>query len=122
VRNAVGWSYIRVGFWIAVAAGCVAIGTVEWMYFCGAGAIAMAGVQTWREVRRRAQANKVAILKLEPGKVPDALPAPEPERPTRKTKPNLPEIPAARVVGDAPPLRRTEPDPTAGPQFLKPED
>ena len=113
--GAIGWAMFRVGFWATLAAIAVVAGDAAWVYYSGAAATVLAGVQTWRETRRLRGAERAVFRRLTPGSPSQrALPAAKPPAPRRVA----PDLPVARVVS-APAQVKQEPiDPSAGPQFL----
>ena len=118
-RRAAGaarWAGLRVGFWIAAGMALVLVGGVE-VAMGAAGCGVMAIWQGWRERGRFKRAGRATILKLQPGKLPDAE-VPRPRPAVRRQLAPPPDLPRARVVAAPAPVVAEAPDPTAPPKFL----
>lgn len=114
--GAVRWVAIRVGFWMGGAVALATVGASQ-LLLGAAGCCGMAIWQAWRERGRLDRAGRATILKLQPGKLPDAeLPRPRPA--VRRQLAPPPDLPQARVVAAPAPVVAEAPDPAAPPKFL----
>ena len=120
-KSTVRWAYLRPTLLLVPGIALFAIfGTELWI---GAAIFAaLAGAQGWRERGRFQRANRALLLRLQPGKRPEALAEAKPISPM---KPPVPKLPVAIAV-NVPPLAAPEPvvqrGPDEEPAFLRKKD
>lgn len=110
----VRWAYIRVGSWLAIGGGILAMFGTHMLVGAAIPAL-LGGIQAWRERSRFKRADRAMLLRLTPGKRPEMEPPPPPKPVPVKR----PAIPAARAIS-APPVQPVAPrGPDEEPAFLR---